>query len=153
MAVNKRKRTTRRIVEQTDSIKSYWKGSRKYKPLEPEEERKLFEKYPTADKAEKEAIQTRLVMSNQRLIYSMALDFTKDSDLIHDYIREGSIGLLLAIDKFDITQGVKFTTFASDYIYPFCIVNNPVYYMIVKRIETANKQNHEIILRLTIKSI
>lgn len=117
MAVNKRKRTVCRIVEQTDSMKSYWKDARKHKPLTAEEERELFEKYPTANASEKKRIQAVLVMCNQRLIYSKALDFTRDPDLIQDYIREGSIGLLKAIDKFDPTLGVKFITFAADYIY------------------------------------
>lgn len=133
MAVNKTKRTTRRIVEQTDSIKSYWKDSRKYKPLTAEEERALFEKYPIASMAEKKRIQNTLVMCNQRIIYSKALDFTKDPDLIQDYIREGSIGLLKAIDKFDVNMGVKFITFAIDYIYREMYEYNSKFGSLVRR--------------------
>jgi RNA polymerase primary sigma factor len=118
MAVDKRKRTSARIVEQTDSIKQYWKDSRKYKPLTEEEEQELFCKYSKCtSKIEKERIETILLMSNQRLIYSKALNFTKDPDLIQDYIREGGIGLLTAIKKFDKDKGVRFMTFAVDYIY------------------------------------
>ena len=117
MAVNKRKRTSARIVQQTESLKQYWKDSRKYKPLTEQEEQDLFTKYCCASKSDKERIETILLMSNQRLIYSKALDFTKDPDLIQDYIREGGIGLLTAIKKFDKDKGVRFMTFAVDYIY------------------------------------
>lgn len=133
MAVNKRKRTTCRIVEQTDSIKSFWKCSRKYKPLTAEEEHALFEKYPTASAAERKRIQATLVLCNQRIIYSKALDFTKDPDLIQDYIREGSIGLFKAIDKFDISRGVKFITFAIDYIYREMFEYNSKFGNLVRR--------------------
>lgn len=119
MAVNKRKRTTVRIVQQTESLKQYWKDSRKYKPLTDQEEQELFTRYysTNATKSDKERIETILLMSNQRLIYSKALDFTKDPDLIQDYIREGGIGLLTAVKKFDKDKGVRFMTFAVDYIY------------------------------------
>lgn len=119
MAVNKRKRTSARIVQQTESLKQYWKDSRKYKPLTDQEEQDLFTRYysASATKSDKERIETILLMSNQRLIYSKALDFTKDPDLIQDYIREGGIGLLTAIKKFDKDKGVRFMTFAVDYIY------------------------------------
>ena len=119
MAVNKRKRTTVRIVQQTESLKQYWKDSRKDKPLTDQEEQELFTRYysTSATKSDKERIETILLMSNQRLIYSKALDFTKDPDLIQDYIREGGIGLLTAVKKFDKDKGVRFMTFAVDYIY------------------------------------
>lgn len=119
MAVNKRKRTSARIVQQTESLKQYWKDSRKYKPLTDQEEQDLFTRYysASATKSDKECIETILLMSNQRLIYSKALDFTKDPDLIQDYIREGGIGLLTAVKKFDKDKGVRFMTFAVDYIY------------------------------------
>ena len=133
MAVDKRKKTICRIVEQTDSIKRYWKDFRKYKNLTAEQERDLFMRYKSADKKEREKIETILVMSNQRLIYSKALDFTKDPDLIQDYIREGSIGLLKAVERFDITAGVRFMTFAIDYIYREMFEYNSKYGSLVRR--------------------
>lgn len=133
MAVSKRKRTIPRIVEQTDSIKNYWRDSRKYKPLGAEEERDLFIRFKTASPAEKQKIKTVLLMSNQGLIYSKALDFTKDADLIHDYIREGGIGLLKAVDLFDVNEGVRFMTFAMDYIYREMFEYNSKYGSLVRR--------------------
>ena len=133
MAVDKRKKTICRIVEQTDSIKRYWKDFRKYKNLTAEQERDLFMRYKSADKKEREKIETILVMSNQRLIYSKALDFTKDPDLIQDYIREGSIGLLKAVERFDIIAGVRFMTFAIDYIYREMFEYNSKYGSLVRR--------------------
>lgn len=143
MTVNKRKRTTAKIVQQTDSLKQYWKDSRKYKPLSEEEEKELFNKYASANitKSEKERIETVLLMSNQRLIYSKALDFTQDPDLIQDYIREGSIGLLTAIKKFDKNRGIRFMTFAIDYIY------REMYEYYLKYGELVRRSNNRIIGR------
>lgn len=133
MAVDKRKKTICRIVEQTDGIKRYWKDFRKYKSLTAEQERDLFMQYKNADKKDREKIETILVMSNQRLIYSKALDFTKDPDLIQDYIREGSIGLLKAVERFDLSAGVRFMTFAMDYIYREMFEYNSKYGSLVRR--------------------
>lgn len=117
MAVNKTKRTNTRFVEQTDGIKRYWKDFRKAKPLDQKEEQELFTAYATAGKADRKRIESILSVCNQKLLYSTALDFTKDPDLIQDYIREGNIGLLTAARKFDKDKGVRFMTFAADYIY------------------------------------
>lgn len=119
MSVNKRKRTGTRFVQQTESVKQYWKDYRRHKPLTEEEEKAMLAMYVSDDvtRPEKDRIRTVILMRNQRLIYSKALDFTKDPDLIQDYIREGCIGLLTALEKFDVNKGVRFMTFAMDYIY------------------------------------
>lgn len=40
-----------------------------------------------------------------------------------DLLNEGIIGLLVALDKFDITQGCRFITFASWYVFSYMIIH------------------------------
>jgi RNA polymerase sigma factor (sigma-70 family) len=60
----------------------------------------------------------RLVLANTRLVKVLAWRFghqTVDFDY-HDLLQEGIVGLLRAIQKFDLTQGYRFTTFAHHFI-------------------------------------
>lgn len=137
MAVNKLKKSSYSIVQQTDEIKAWWKTTRKYKPLTLEREQYLFseisEAEKTHDKIRKENAVQEILMSNQRLLYSTATKFTQDPVKVLDYISEGSEGLLLAIGKFDPTKNVRFMTFASDYVYREMFEYNSDYGNIVRR--------------------
>jgi RNA polymerase sigma factor (sigma-70 family) len=63
-------------------------------------------------------IKNKIVQANLRLVVSLTRfynrknQYTKLSDLIQD----GNIGLILAVDKFDWTYGVKFATYAAWWI-------------------------------------
>lgn len=117
MAVNKNKKIGYSIVEQTEGLRSFWKNARKYKPLTLEEEKSLFAEIKTADKRRKGEIVERIVMGNQRILYSTATTFTQDPIKVLDYINEGNIGLLTAIERYNLSYGVRFYTFAADYVY------------------------------------
>lgn len=105
------------ITKQTPEIEAYLKSIRKYHPLSQEEENEVFKMYHSNDPdAKKKAIDT-LVNANQRFIFSLAKDYAKgDETKILDYVNEGSIGIINAIDKFDQTRGFKFISFAVWYI-------------------------------------
>lgn len=115
--MNKKKTTLSRFVENTNSIRSFLNDIRKYKILSPEEEKNLFFRYKSCDSKEKKDIEETVLMSNQRIIYSKALCFTQNPDIVLDYVKEGNFGLLRAMSKFDLNMGVRFITFAIDYIY------------------------------------
>lgn len=111
------KQKTAIITKQTPEIEAYLRSIRKYQPLSQEEENEVFKMYHSNDPdAKKKAIDT-LVNTNQRFIFSLAKDYAKgDETKILDYVNEGSIGIINAIDKFDQTRGFKFISFAVWYI-------------------------------------
>ena len=53
-----------------------------------------------------------LVQNNQGLIWSIVKRFTNRGYEAEDLFQIGSIGLLKAIDKFDLGYDVKFSTYA-----------------------------------------
>ena len=111
------KQKTAIITKQTSEIEAYLRSIRKYQPLSQEEENEVFKMYHSNDPdAKKKAIDT-LVKANQRFIFSLAKEYAKgDETKVLDYVNEGSIGIINAIDKFDQTRGFKFISFAVWYI-------------------------------------
>ena len=95
-----------------DTLNKYLSDIRKYKVLTPEEEVELFERISDGD----ESAKARIVESNQRFVYSLAKIYSKNDDEVLDYVNEGNIGLMTAIDTFDVTKGMKFITYAVWYI-------------------------------------
>ena len=59
---------------------------------------------------------TKLLIENEKLIYSIASKFTKYKDK-EDLFQAGCIGMIEAYKKFDKTKGTKFTTYAYPYIF------------------------------------
>lgn len=76
----------------------------------------------------KEVYRDEILKSNLNLVYKLAHQFLKyriwDNEFLDDLIGEGYIGLCKAVDLFDPSKGVKFSTFAST-----CIVNGFFTYM------------------------
>ncbi len=69
-----------------------------------------------------------IIIENSNLIYSIANKFgTRDID---DLFQAGCIGMMEAYEKFDVSRGVKFTSFAYPYI--------------VGRISEFVRENHTI---------
>ncbi len=62
-----------------------------------------------------EAIKT-MVNANLRLVAHIARDFAGRGVPLLDLIQEGSIGLISAAKKYDISQGTRFSTYASHWI-------------------------------------
>jgi len=108
-------------------LSSYLNDIRKYKVPTSDEEVELFERIKNGD----ESAKVEIVERNQRFVYGYAKIYAKDEDEVLDYVNEGNIGLLEAIDYFDVTRGFKFITFAVRYIkremnYYFTTTNNIV---------------------------
>lgn len=76
--------------------------------LTSEEMRRLFE---AMQRGEPEA-REKLIKGNLRLVLSVIQRFTNRGEYVDDLFQVGCIGLMKAIDNFDLSQNVKFSTYA-----------------------------------------
>ena len=78
------------------------------KVLTNEEMTELFKKYQNGDELAKED----LVNGNLKLVLSILKKYNNRTDNMDDLFQVGCIGLIKAIDNFDLSHGVKFSTYA-----------------------------------------
>ena len=95
-----------------DIINQYFHDISAYDLLKKEDETTLITKAKSGDNEAKEMV----IMSNLRLVAKIALHYCKSGVYYLDLIQEGTIGLITAIDKFDVSKGYKFSTYATWWI-------------------------------------
>ena len=61
-------------------------------------------------------VRNHIVEQYHNLVESIARRFSGAGELVDDLIQEGSLGLISAVDLFDLNRGVKFSTFATHFI-------------------------------------
>lgn len=76
--------------------------------LSNEKKEELFEKILQGDQQARE----EYIYGNLRLVLSVIQRFNNRGEHVDDLFQVGCIGLIKAIDNFDITQNVKFSTYA-----------------------------------------
>lgn len=76
--------------------------------LQNSEKEELFQRILQGDKEARETY----IKGNLRLVLSIIQRFSNNNENVDDLFQIGCIGLMKAIDNFDITQGVKFSTYA-----------------------------------------
>ena len=80
--------------------------------LTPEQEIELAVKIKKGNAAARE----RMILSNLRLVVTIAHDYVDLGLSLLDLISEGNIGLTKAVERFDPTKGAKLSTYAAWWI-------------------------------------
>ena len=76
--------------------------------LTSKENEELMKKLKTGDKAARE----KFIVGNMRLVLSLVKRFWANNANADDVFQAGCVGLIKAIDNFDLSVGVKFSTYA-----------------------------------------
>ena len=85
--------------------------------LTKEEEHKLLKDYAEAtSEYKKEKIRNELVEHNLRLVVSIAKRYVGRGLEIDDLISEGNLGLIKAIERYDVSKGYRLSTYATWWI-------------------------------------
>lgn len=80
----------------------------KLKVLSEEEKMRLLKLAQSGDKQARD----KLVNGNLRLVLSVIQRFTQRGEVMDDLFQVGCIGLIKSIDNFDVSQNVRFSTYA-----------------------------------------
>lgn len=129
MAITPNIKTTNNYFERTDTLVKYYHDANEYSVVSAEKEKELFtlldegrkrlkkakaeRNFASAAKYEKEINKLRdfIINSNLRFVISIARIYATNRNLM-DVIDEGNIGLIEAVDSFDVTLGNRFQTHA-----------------------------------------
>jgi RNA polymerase primary sigma factor len=129
MAVTPNIKTTNNYFERTETLVKYYHEANEYDVLDAEREKELFmlldEGKTNIEKAkevgdrklqaryEKEVASLRdfIINSNLRFVISIARVYATNNNIL-DLIDEGNIGLIEAVDTFDVSLGNRFQTHA-----------------------------------------
>ncbi len=95
-----------------DSVRMYLKEIGRIRLVTLEEEKELAERISQGDEEAKRILSE----ANLRLVVSIAKRYLGRGMLFLDLIQEGNIGLMKAVEKFDINKGYKFSTYATWWI-------------------------------------
>ena len=95
-----------------DELDLYLKEISTRRILTIDEEKELFIRFYNGDMDAKQ----ELIECNLKLVVAFAKKYKNRGLDLADLIQEGNIGLLTAIDRFDINMGCKFSTYAYNWI-------------------------------------
>ncbi len=96
-----------------DPFRMYLSEISKHSVLTKDEEREIALRI--RNNKDKQA-EERLVVANLRLVVKIALDYHSYQLNVLDLIQEGNVGLLRAVQKYDVEKGTRFSTYASFWI-------------------------------------
>ena len=95
-----------------DPVRMYLKEIGQIKLLTMEEELDLADRIQNGEEEAKRI----LAEANLRLVVSIAKRYVGRGMLFLDLIQEGNVGLIMAVDKYDVNKGYKFSTYATWWI-------------------------------------
>jgi len=91
-----------------DTIKTYYSDLSKFNPIEKEEEYKLI----TEAKNGSLSARNKVVEANVKFVFEIAKRYAGRGVSLGDLIQEGNLGMLKALEKFDVSKGCKFISYA-----------------------------------------
>ena len=104
------------MKNKNDLLNVYLNEIKKYEPLSNKEQQKLLLEYKSGDKASKE----KLIKHNLSLVVKIAnkvmVDNNLEKDILCDLIEEGNIGLIKAIEKYEISNKTNLRNLLSEKI-------------------------------------
>lgn len=106
-----------------DSVSIYLKDIGQYKLLTREEETELAKRITIARESTDEKIidlgkeaRDRLIVANLRLVVSIAKNYSYYNIPLMDIIQDGTMGLMKAVDRYQVDKGFRFSTYATWWI-------------------------------------
>lgn len=114
--------------------KSLYQDLSKYPPLAAEEEKELIEKYIlTKD----QSIRNKLVQHNLRLVMKIVNEYPNSN---YDLFVEGCLGLIVGIERFDPSKGIRLSTYSAywirAYVFDYIIKNAKM----IRVVTTSNQR-------------
>lgn len=94
------------------TLESMFGGALRRPLLSYDEQCELIRRAQAGD----EEAQAQLIESNLRLVISVARRYARPGLPIEDLVQEGAIGLIKAIQHFDLNRGLRFSTYAIHWI-------------------------------------
>lgn len=104
-----------KIDDDVNIYELYMKDICKYGTIDNAKTREYLKIYKNGSSKERKLAKERIVGGHQRYVLSVANRFSKGNNIM-DIINEGNIGLMQAIENYDINSEVKFTTYAMYWI-------------------------------------
>lgn len=95
-------------MKESESYIYYHTTCSEYEPMTREQEIETFKRMQAGD----EKARDEIIQSNQRFVISMASKFFGSPLPLEDLIQEGNIGMIRAMEKFDLSVGIRFITYA-----------------------------------------
>ena len=106
------------INDYSKSVQTYCADLRKIKPLSQDKIKQLI---PKAKAKDVEAT-NKILESNLRYVFKVAKSLRGRGVPLLDLISEGNLGILKAIDKFDLTKNYSFLTYANSWIRAYMLL-------------------------------
>lgn len=94
------------------SVQKYMSAIKKINVLNAEQEKEIIKKAQQGDRKSKNI----LINANLKLVVSIARKYQRRGLALSDLIEEGNMGLIYAVDKFNIEVGVRFASYATWWI-------------------------------------
>ena len=101
----------------TELLNYLKKDSKQYPPLNKVQERELIEKY----RNNRDELNRLLYMHNIRLVFNMAKKYASKTNDFDSLVSDGLYGLSVACQRFDVDMGIKFSTYATNWVFKYCL--------------------------------